>query len=180
MVGSFNHSSLGSGLPSALGASALDPTREVWAFCGDGGFAMAMQDFLSAVRYDWPIKVIVFNNSTLGFVKMEMEVAGYALNPAATDLINPDFAEFAKICGGDGVRVEHAKDIPAAIAKAKSSTKPFIIDAVVTDGELVMPPSIQADMAWGFGMSKLKEGILLTKGEHVQWDNWVKELKAKI
>lgn len=180
MVGSFNHSSLGSGLPSALGASALDPDREVWAFCGDGGFGMAMQDFLSAVRYGWPIKVIVFNNSTLGFVKMEMEVAGYAVNPAATDLLNPDFAEYAKICGGDGVRVEHAKDIPAAIAQAKASTKPFIIDAVVTHGELVMPPHVEAKMAWGFGMSKIKEGVLLAKGDHAQWDNWVKELKAKL
>lgn len=180
MVGSFNHSSLGSGLPSALGAAALDPEREVWAFCGDGGFGMAMQDFLSAVRYDWPIKVIVFNNSTLGFVKMEMEVAGYAINPAATDLVNPDFAEYAKICGGDGVRVEHAKDIPAAIAAAKASTKPFIIDAVVSPGELVMPPNVKAEMAWGFGMSKLKEGILLAKGDHGQWDNWVKEVKAAL
>ena len=179
MVGSFNHSSLGSGLPSALGAAALDPDREVWAFCGDGGFGMAMQDFLSAVRYDWPIKVIVFNNSTLGFVKMEMEVAGYAVNPAATDLVNPDFAEFAKVCGGDGVRVEHASDISAAIEQAKASTKPFIIDAVVTHGELVMPPHIETKMAWGFGMSKLKEGILLAKGEHAQWDNWVKEIKAQ-
>lgn len=178
MVGSFNHGSLGSGLPSALGAAALDPEREVWTFCGDGGFGMGMQDFLSAVRYDWPIKVIVFNNATLGFVKMEMEVAGYAINPAATDLVNPDFAEYAKICGGDGVRVEHAKDIPAAIAAAKASTKPFIIDAVVTSGELVMPPHIETKMAWGFGISKIKEGVLLAKGEHAQWDNWIKELKA--
>ncbi|MGI9367571.1 MAG: thiamine pyrophosphate-dependent enzyme, partial [Ruegeria sp.] len=178
MVGSFNHSSLGSGLPSALGAAALDPGREVWAFCGDGGFGMSMQDFVTAVRYDWPIKVIVFNNQTLGFVKMEMEVSGYPLNPAATDLVNPDFAEYARICGGEGVRVEHASDIPDAIARAKTSRKPFIIDAMVTPGELVMPPHLDARQAWGFGMSKLKEGILLAKGDHAQWDNWVKELKA--
>ncbi|NOD76962.1 MULTISPECIES: thiamine pyrophosphate-dependent enzyme [unclassified Ruegeria] len=180
MVGSFNHSSLGSGLPSALGAAALDPSREVWTFCGDGGFGMSMQDFVTAVRYDWPIKVIVFNNQTLGFVKMEMEVAGYAVNPMATDLVNPDFAEYAKVCGGDGVRVEHAADIKDAIAQAKASTKPFIIDAMVTPGELVMPPHVDTKMAWGFGMSKLKEGILLAKGDHAQWDNWVKELKAQL
>lgn len=180
MVGSFNHSSLGSGLPSALGAAALDPQREVWAFCGDGGFGMSMQDFVTAVRYEWPIKVLVFNNQTLGFVKMEMEVAGYPLNPAATDLVNPDFAEYARVCGGDGVRVEHAADIPEAVARAKASRKPFIIDAMVTPGELVMPPHIDTKMAWGFGMSKLKEGILLAKGEHAQWDNWVKELKANL
>ncbi len=180
MVGSFNHSSLGSGLPSALGAAALDPGREVWAFCGDGGFGMSMQDFVTAARYDWPIKVIVFNNQTLGFVKMEMEVSGYPLNPAATDLVNPDFAEYARICGGEGVSVKHAKDIPDAIARAKASKKPFIIDAMVTPGELVMPPHLDAQQAWGFGMSKLKEGILLAKGDHAQWDNWVKELKAAL
>ncbi len=179
MVGSFNHSSLGSGLPSALGAAALDPGREVWTFCGDGGFGMSMQDFVTAVRYDWPIKVIVFNNQTLGFVKMEMQVSGYAMNPAATDLVNPNFAEYAKVCGGDGVRVEHAADIRDAISQAKASRKPFIIEAMVTSGELVMPPHIKADMAWGFGMSKLKEGILLAKGDHAQWDNWVKELRAQ-
>ncbi|NOD36256.1 MULTISPECIES: thiamine pyrophosphate-dependent enzyme [unclassified Ruegeria] len=180
MVGSFNHSSLGSGLPSALGAAALDPSREVWTFCGDGGFGMSMQDFVTAVRYHWPIKVIVFNNQTLGFVKMEMEVAGYAVNPMATDLVNPDFAEYAKVCGGDGVRVEHAADIKEAVAQAKASTKPFIIDAMVTPGELVMPPHVDTKMAWGFGISKLKEGILLAKGDHAQWDNWVKELKAQL
>ena len=180
MVGSFNHSSLGSGLPSALGAAALDPSREVWTFCGDGGFGMSMQDFVTAVRFDWPIKVIVFNNQTLGFVKMEMEVAGYAVNPMATDLVNPNFADYAKVCGGDGVRVEHASEIKDAIAQAKASTKPFIIEAMVSPGELVMPPHIETKMAWGFGMSKLKEGILLAEGDHAQWDNWVKELKAHL
>lgn len=179
MVGSFNHSSLGSGLPSALGAQSLDPSREVWAFCGDGGFGMAMQDFVSAVRFGWPIKVLVLNNQTLGFVKMEMEVAGYPMNPVATDLVNPDFAAYAKACGGDGVRVDHAADVKEAIAQAKASTKPFIIEAMVSPGELVMPPHTTVQEAWGFGMSKLKEGVLLAKGEHAQWDNWVEEIKAQ-
>ena len=112
---SFNHGSLGAGLPLALGGAALDPARQVWAICGDGGFGMSMNDFVTAVRYDWPIKVLVFNNSEFGFVKMEMEVSGLPSYPEATGLVNPDFAAFAKACGGDGVRVEHAADILSLI-----------------------------------------------------------------
>ena len=108
MLGSFNHGSLGAGFPVALGAAALDPGREVWTLAGDGGFAMSMNDFVTAVRFDWPIKVIVFNNSEFGFVKMEMEVAGLPTFADATGLVNPDFAAFARACGGEGVRVEHA------------------------------------------------------------------------
>ncbi|MGH7862910.1 MAG: thiamine pyrophosphate-dependent enzyme, partial [Candidatus Dormibacteraceae bacterium] len=123
IVGSFNHGSVGSGLPTALGAIALDPSRQVWAFCGDGEFGMAMQDSVTAVRYGWPLKVVVFNNSEWGFVKMEMEVAGLPLYAAATDLVNPDFAQFAKACGGDGARVEHADAIVPAVERAIASPK---------------------------------------------------------
>lgn len=178
LVGSFNHSSLGSGFPTGLGAVATHPDRQVWTMCGDGGFGMAMQDFVTAVRYGWPLKVVVFNNSELGFVKMEMEVAGYAYNRAATHLDNPDFVAYAKSCGGDGVRIERAEDILPAIEAASKSDKPFLIDAVVSAGELVMPPHVNVNQAWGFGISKIKEGVLGLKGDHAQWDNWEEEIKA--
>ena len=178
LVGSFNHGSLGAGFPIALGAAALDPKRQVWALCGDGGFGMAMQDFVTAVRFELPLKSIVFNNSELGFVKMEMEVAGLPLYPAATGLVNPNFAEYARACGGEGVRVEHAKDIVPAIEQALGSDKPFIIDAVVSPGELTMPPTITFEEAWGFGISKAKEAMLGLKGEHAQWKGWREEFKA--
>jgi len=180
MVGSFNHGSLGSGFPSGLGAAALNPKRQVWAMCGDGGFGMAMQDFVTAVRFNWPLKVIVFNNSELGFVKMEMEVGGFPYNEIATHLVNPNFAEYAKICGGDGVRVEEADQVIPAIEQAVASDKPFLIDAVVTSGEFAMPPHIEVKQAWGFGMVKVKEGILMLKGDETQWDNWKEEIKAAL
>ena len=180
MLGSFNHGSLGAGLPVTIGASALDPSRQAWAFCGDGGFAMSMQDFVTAVRFDWPIKVLVFNNSELGFVKMEMEVAGLPLYPDATGLVNPNFAEFAKSCGGDGVRVEHADQIVPAVEMAIASDKPFLIDAIVSPGELTMPPTITIDEAWGFGISKVKEAIMGLKGDHQQWQGWRDEFKANL
>ncbi len=179
MVGGFNHGSIGAGLPAALGAAAWHEDRQVWALCGDGGFGMSMADFVTAVRYGWPIKIIVFNNSEFGFVKMEMEASGMPYNHDATGLVNPDFAAFAKACGGDGVRVTHAKDIIPAIELANGSDKPFIIDAIVSAGELVMPPEIKLQEAWGFGMSKVREGMLGVKGDHDMWRIWRDEFKAR-
>jgi thiamine pyrophosphate-dependent acetolactate synthase large subunit-like protein len=180
MFGGFNHGSIGAGLPTALGAAALHEGRQVWALCGDGGFGMSMNDFVTAVRYGWPINVIVFNNSEFGFVKMEMEVSGMPYSHDATGLVNPDFAAYAKACGGGGVRVEHAKDIVPAIEQANASDKPFIIDAIVSAGELVMPPEIKVEEAWGFGMSKIKEGLIGIEGDHKVWKVWRDEFMATL
>ncbi|MEM6580104.1 MAG: thiamine pyrophosphate-dependent enzyme [Pseudomonadota bacterium] len=178
MVGGFNHGSLGPGLPTALGAAALYPNRQIWALCGDGGFGMSMNDFVTAVRYNWPIKVVVFNNSELGFVAMEMQVAGLVKSLDATGLTNPDFAAYARACGGEGVRVEHADEIEPAIAKAMASDKPFIIDAIVSSGELAMPPHVEVGEVWGFGVSKVKEGLLGLKGDHRIWKEWRDQFKS--
>jgi pyruvate dehydrogenase (quinone) len=132
------------------------------------------------VRFGWPIKLIVFDNSELGFVKMEMEVTGLPINPEATGLLNPDFALYAKACGGDGVRVEHAADIVPAIERAIASDKPFIIDAIVSSGELSMPPHIQVGQGWGFGISKVKEALMGLKGDHAVWKSWRDEFRANV
>jgi pyruvate dehydrogenase (quinone) len=180
MLGSFNHGSMGCALPIALGASSVDPSREVWALTGDGGFAMAMQDLVTAFRFGWPIKVVIFNNSELGFVKMENEVAGFPLDPDATGLVNPDFAALARACGAVGIRIEHASEIEGGIRQAASERGPVVVDAIVTPGELTMPPSIGIKQAWGFGLSKIKEGLLGLKGDHAQWENWKNEFDANL
>ena len=177
-VSGFNHGSLGSGLPLALGAAASHPGREVWAVCGDGGFGMSMNDFVTAVRFGWPVKVVVLDNSELSFVKMEMEVAGLPTNEAATGLMNPDFARFAEACGAEGVRVERADELGPAIDRALASPGPFLIDAVVSAGELSMPPHVGVATAWGFGVSKVKEGWLGLKGDHDVWRQWREELRS--
>lgn len=178
IIGSFNHGSMAVGLPAAIGAQFAHPGKEIWALSGDGAFNMAMQDFITAVRYKLPIKVIIFNNSELSFVKLEMEEAG--LEPALDALheTNVNFAEYAKLCGGDGVRVENAKDIESAILEAKHSKVPFIIDAVVSSGELSLPPHIGLKEIIGFGTSKIKEGAQAITGDKKQWENLKKELKA--
>jgi len=163
MIGSFNHGSLGAALPAALGAQSANPKRQVIALCGDGGFGMSMQDFVTAVRYDWPINVIVFNNGTLGFVKMEMEATGFAEYGEATDLVNPDFARYAEICGGLGITVRETHEVEPALREALASPRPCIIDAFVNPNELLMPPKIAPAQAWGFSVSKLKEILAYTQ-----------------
>lgn len=159
MIGSFNHGSLGAAFPSAIGAQSLDASRQVIAICGDGGFGMSLQDFVTAVRYEWPLTVIVFNNSTLGFVKMEMEATGYPEFGDATDLVNPDFAKWAEACGGVGFSVSEPNELVSALDQALSMARPCIIDVFVDPRELTMPPKIQPAQAWGFSISKIKEII---------------------
>ncbi|KAA1242561.1 thiamine pyrophosphate-dependent enzyme [Aquimarina sp. RZ0] len=178
IIGSFNHGSMAVGLPSAIGAQLQFPNREVWSLIGDGAFNMSLQDFSTAVKYELPIKIIVFNNSQLGFVKIEMEEAGLAPNFEALKVDNFDFAEYAKLCGGDGIKVTHAKDILAAIQMAKNSKKPFIIAAVVTNAELSLPPKIGFEEAKGFGLSKMKEIFRAFNGEKEQWENIKQEIEA--
>ncbi|MGD8801760.1 MAG: thiamine pyrophosphate-dependent enzyme, partial [Gammaproteobacteria bacterium] len=155
LLGSFNHGSLGGCMPAAMGIQAVDRNRQVIALCGDGGFAMTMADFITTVRYDLPIVVIIFNNSKFSFVELEMQAAGYPR--FATDLTNPDFAKYAEICGGEGVRVTRPDEVRPAIERALASNRPFIIDAIVNPDELVMPPNITVSEAWGYAMGKSKE-----------------------
>ncbi|MDC7999968.1 thiamine pyrophosphate-binding protein [Aequorivita todarodis] len=178
LLGSFNHGSMAVGFPAAMGIQSVNPGRQVWAIVGDGAFGMCMNDFITAVRYNWPAKILVYNNSQLGFVKIEMEEAGYAMADEALGLQNPNFAEYAKLCGGDGVRVEHAADIEKAIEMAIASPKPFIIDAITNPGELSLPPNITLEEAWGFGKSKVKEILLSVEGDKNQKNNLMDEIKA--
>jgi len=178
ILGSFNHGSMSVGLPAGIGAQLMYPEREVWVMAGDGGFSMGMQDFLTAVTLDLPVKLIVFNNSELSLIKLEMEKAGESPNLSASSLQNPDFAAYAKLCGGDGVRVEHADQIEDAILQAKASEGPFIIDAIVNSGELPFPPEVSLEDAVKMSASKLKEMKEAAKGNTRQWENLVAEWKA--
>ncbi|MBZ0206586.1 MAG: hypothetical protein K8H89_09695 [Flavobacteriales bacterium] len=178
IIGSFNHGSMAVGLPAAMGAQMAHPGREVWSISGDGAFNMAMQDFITAVRYDLPVKILVLNNSQLSFVKLEMEEVGLAPALDALHQENMNFADYARLCGGEGIRVEHAEDIEAAILMAKRSNKPFIIDAVVSSGEIALPPHIGIKEITGFGTSKAKEVLQIMTGDKDQWENMKNELKA--
>ncbi|MET0634808.1 MAG: ubiquinone-dependent pyruvate dehydrogenase [Chitinophagaceae bacterium] len=155
LIGSFNHGSMASAMPQAIGAQIAFPKRQVISLSGDGGFAMMMGDLLTILQYDLPVKIVIYNNSSLGFVAMEMKVAG--LPPFGTDLKNPDFAKMAEAMGMMGIRVETPDAIKPALEKAFAHRGPVLIDAVVNPSELTMPPKIEVSQAMGFGVYALKQ-----------------------
>jgi pyruvate dehydrogenase (quinone) len=155
LLGSFNHGSMASAMPQAIGAQLEFPGRQVISLSGDGGFAMMMGDILTIFQYNLPVKIVVYNNSQLGFVAMEMKVAG--LPPFGTDLKNPDFAKMAAAIGIKGIRVESPENIQSAIEKALAHDGPVLIDVVVNPAALTMPPKIELSQAKGFGMYMLKQ-----------------------
>ncbi|RKG89492.1 ubiquinone-dependent pyruvate dehydrogenase [Corallococcus terminator] len=154
LVGSFNHGSMASALAQAIGAQKAFPDRQVISFSGDGGFTMLMGDFISLVQLELPIKVVVFNNSSLGFVAMEQQVGG--MLDVGTGLRNPNFAALAEAVGIKGLRVEDPGDVDAAVQQALATPGPVLVDAVVSKAELVMPPKITVAMAAGFTLFGVK------------------------
>jgi pyruvate dehydrogenase (quinone) len=151
LIGSFTHGSMANALPQAIGAQLCYPDRQVIAMAGDGGLAMLMGDLLTLVQYDLPVKIVVFNNSVLGMVKLEMEVAG--LPDYQTDLKNPNFAELAKAIGMMGVRIENPADVSSGLKQALAHSGPALIDLVTDPNALSMPPHIEPEMVVGFGLT---------------------------
>lgn len=126
MIMSGYLASMGTGLPGALAAQLIYPEREVICITGDGGFSMVMEDFLTAVKYKLPVKIFLFNNGQLGMIMQEQKVEIYP--NWQTDLYNCNFANYAEICGGIGIKVTDPKDLPSAVEKALSINKPVIVD----------------------------------------------------
>lgn len=155
LFGSFNHGSLGVGLPGAMGVQSIDRGRQAIALCGDGAFGMLMADFITAVKYDLPLVAIVLNNEKFSFVELEMQASGYPRY--ATDLTNPNFAQFAENCGGIGLRIDKPGEIEDALGTALTARQPVIIDAVVNPDEIILPPKIDAAHALGYAVGKMKE-----------------------
>ncbi|HTS06334.1 MAG TPA: ubiquinone-dependent pyruvate dehydrogenase [Candidatus Eisenbacteria bacterium] len=151
LIGSFTHGSMANALPQAIGAQCCYPGRQVVAMCGDGGLAMLMGDLLTLTQYDLPVKVLVFNNSVLGMVKLEMEVAG--LPDYQTNLKNPNFAKLAEAIGMMGVRIENPADVSSGLKKALQHSGPALIDVVTDPNALSLPSHIAPEMMVGFGLT---------------------------
>ncbi|MGA9701047.1 ubiquinone-dependent pyruvate dehydrogenase [Pseudomonas sp.] len=164
LIGSFNHGSMANAMPQAIGAQAAFPGRQVISMSGDGGFAMLMGDFISLAQLNLPVKVIVFDNSSLGFVAMEMKAAGYL--DAGTELKNPDFAAMSNAMGILGIRVEQSEDLEPALRRALAHNGPVLVDVVTATQELVMPPTIKLEQAKGFSLYMLK-AVMSGRGDEV-------------
>ena len=149
--------SMGYGLPGAIGAQLAYPERQVIAICGDGGFAMLMADFLTAVKYRLPITVVIFNNGKLGLIQMEQEAQGYP--EYETGLLNPSFAKFAELCGGAGFAIEAPDTLAPTLERALADDRPAVVDVTVNPDEVAMPPDITLSQAAHYGLAKVKEAL---------------------
>jgi pyruvate dehydrogenase (quinone) len=154
IIGSFNHGSMANGMLQAIGAQAAFPQRQVISMSGDGGFSMMMGDFITLTQMGLPVKVIVLNNGTLGFVEMEMKASGFL--DAGCDLKNPNFALMAEAMGVRGIRVEKPQELRHALEAGLSHKGPVLVDVVSARQELAMPPKTTLDQAYHFGMFMTK------------------------
>jgi pyruvate dehydrogenase (quinone) len=154
LIGSFNHGSMANAMLQAMGAQAACPGRQVISVSGDGGFTMMMGEFLTLVQAKLPVKVVVLNNGTLGFVQMEQMANGFL--DTGCELENPNFASMAEAVGVKGIRVEKPQDLKAALADALCHDGPALVDVVSARRELAMPPKTTADEAYHFGMFMMK------------------------
>lgn len=154
LLGSFNHGSMANAMLQAIGAQCTFPGRQVISLSGDGGFAMMMGDFLTLIQHRLPVKVVVLNNGTLGFVEMEMKASGFIDTGVSLD--NPNFAAMAQAMGIKGVRVEAPGDVEAGVREVLAHDGPALLDVVSARQELVMPPTTSLGEAHKFGVFLMK------------------------
>jgi len=154
ILGSFNHGSMANALPQAIGAQLAYPGRPVVALSGDGGLAMLLGELLTLAQYQLPVKIVLFNNHSLGMVQLEMEVAG--LPPYGTERKNPNFAALAQAAGLTGVRVEDPAEVRPALERGLAAKGPALIDVVTDPNVLAMPPKATIQQAKGLALAMTK------------------------
>lgn len=154
MLGSFNHGSMANALPQAIGAALACPDRQVVVLCGDGGLSMTLGDLETVVQYKLPVKIIVFDNRTLGMVKLEMEVAG--LPDCETDMLNPNFARIAEAMGMTGFDVHSPEEVLPTLINAFGMTGPVLVNIMTDPNALAMPPKVEFSQMFGFAESMMK------------------------
>jgi pyruvate dehydrogenase (quinone) len=164
LLGSFLHGSMANALPQAIGAQAAMPGRQVVTLSGDGGIAMLLGDLLTLRQLNLPVKVMVFNNGSLGFVELELKAAG--MLSYGTDLVNPNFAKLAESAEILGIRVEAPEDLRPALQTALSHYGPCLVDVNVNRQELAMPPTITVQQALGFSLYMMR-AVFSGRGDEV-------------
>ncbi|XVV11252.1 pyruvate dehydrogenase [Actinoplanes sp. CA-131856] len=166
ILGSFVHGTMANALPHALGAAKLDPRRQVISMSGDGGLAMLLGELLTARTHQLPVKVVVFNNSSLGMVRLEMLVAGDP--PYETDHDAVDFAAIARAAGFHTVRVEKPDEVRAGLRSVLDHDGPALLDVVTDPNALEIPPHITAEEAKGFALAAGKTVLAGGVGQMLQ------------
>ncbi|HEX3746232.1 MAG TPA: thiamine pyrophosphate-dependent enzyme [Bryobacteraceae bacterium] len=143
---SGNLATMACGLPYTIASQVAYPDRTCVGFVGDGGFTMLMGEFVTAVKYKLPIKIIVVKNNSLGQIRWEQMV--FLGNPEyGCDLAPIDFAAIARACGGTGLTIERPEDCAATLDEAFRTPGPVVVEAVVDPNEPPMPPKATARQA---------------------------------
>jgi len=160
LTGSFNHGSMANAMPMAMGAGLSHPDRQVIAFCGDGGISMLLGDLMTISQYQIPVKIVIFNNRSLGMVKLEMRVEGYI--DWQTDMVNPDFVKLAESMKIAAWEAKEPKDVAQALRNGFNHDGPAIINIFTDPEALAMPPTIKLEQVVGMANSM---GKLMVNGK---------------
>ena len=164
LLGSFWHGSMANALPQAIGAQCVFPGRQVISLSGDGGVSMLLGELLTLRQVGLPLKIVVFDNRSLGFVQLEQKSAGFL--ESGVDLVNPDFSEVARATGLLGLRAETPEEVRPKLAELLAHPGPGLLDAVVAQQEVVMPPTLQREVVKGVGLWLIK-AVLSGRGDEV-------------
>jgi thiamine pyrophosphate-dependent acetolactate synthase large subunit-like protein len=174
LVGNFDFiwtssfATMGFALPAAIAIRELEPSRPVIGIAGDGGIGITMSELATATRLGLPIVIIIFNNSKLSAIKYEQEVMGWP--EYQSGLFNCDFAEYARACGAQGIRVTQVAELQPALRKALTGRAPCVVDVVCDPHAMPAPPRIHPLQAAGYLLAVSREagqrlGKLLGRGQ---------------
>lgn len=154
LTGSFNYGSMANALPMSIGAKNSFPNRQAIALCGDGGISMLLGDLMTISQYKLPVKIIVFNNRSLGMVKLEMQVQGYP--DWQTDMVNPDFVKVAEAMNIKAWSVEKSEGVKTALTEAFTHDGPALVSIFTDPNALAMPPQVTMNEVKGYATSFAK------------------------
>ncbi|MBA4609551.1 ubiquinone-dependent pyruvate dehydrogenase [Aeromicrobium sp. Marseille-Q0843] len=164
LVGSFSHGSMANAVSQAIGVQSAHPGRQVVALAGDGGLTMMLGELITLVQQELPVKVVVFENSSLNFVELEMKAAGFV--NWGTGLRNPDFAQVAESIGLRGIRVDRSADLEPALAEAFAHDGPALVNVITERQEVTVPPSVTATQLKGFSLYALRT-VMSGRGDEI-------------
>ena len=154
VIGSWRHGTMANALPQAIGAQLAHPRRQVVSISGDGGLAMLLGELLTVHHHDLPLKIVLFNNTSLAMVKLEMLVAG--MPDFETDHSPVDYSAIARAAGIEAIRVEQPDDVRDGLATGLGADGPALIELITDPNALSMPPSITAEQIRGFALATSK------------------------
>jgi pyruvate dehydrogenase (quinone) len=153
--------SMANGLGYSIGAAMANPGRQIISLCGDGGFTMLMGEMATLVKYNLPVKVIVFKNNAFGQIKWEQ--IAFDGNPEFGNDLHPiDFALFAQACGALSYKLEDPHDAEAVLMEALAAPGPALVEATIDPNEPPMPGHINSRQALHFTESMMR-------GEKDRW-----------